>query len=330
MKMSHHQLFSFKPVDMNTGYQEPDKWIWCGSAIEEPGNGYHLFASRWSMSYPMFAGYLLSSEIVRAWSPTMEGPFTYQETIMPTGNHEQWHGRMSHNPRILRWGDRYVLYYIALTYKDEEGPSIERSFLNVIYPRIRIGLATAPSPAGPWTALPEPILNPVPGTWDEAIVTNPSPCVAPDGRIFMYYRSNTPKGLRIGLAIAERPEGPYHRPVNRPVVDYHVEDPFVWHDGEQFHMVAKDVDGDLSGQPLSGAHFVSGDGIDWTLSAIPQGYSRTIPLVGGGEMTLGCLERPALLFNAEGKPVCLYGAVGTGGISFHHITRSWNAAFPLQ
>lgn len=320
--------FSFEELNRENGFQMSDYWIWCGSPAADPAGGYHLYASRWSMRYPMYIGYLLSSEIVRAYSPEMTGPFRFCETVLPTGNPADWNGRMAHNPRVLPYGKRWLLYYIALTY---DGPPVaERSFVDRIYERIRIGLATADAPGGPWRFLPEPILNPVPGSWDAAIVTNPAPCVAPDGRIFLYYRSNTPDGLRIGLAVAESPEGPYRRVVNRPVLDFHVEDPFVWHDGERFRMIAKDISGELCGEKIAGAHFVSSNGVDWKLGTPAKAYSRHVRYRDGEEVTLGCLERPSLLFDATGNPVCLYGAVGTGGISFHHITRSWNLALPIR
>ena len=70
-------------VPVNGGYREPDKWVWCGSAVEEHGNGYHLYASRWRKDYPMLAGYVLFSEIVHAFSKTVTGPYHFIEKILP-------------------------------------------------------------------------------------------------------------------------------------------------------------------------------------------------------------------------------------------------------
>ncbi|UKI33598.1 MAG: glycoside hydrolase family protein [Lentisphaeria bacterium] len=175
---------------------------------------------------------------------------------------------MAHNPRVIQYGNRWLLYYIGLSYSGEG--EVTKSFADRIYGRIRIGLAEADSPAGPWRSLPEPILNPLPGSWDAAVVTNPAPCVTPDKRIFLYYRSNTPQGLRIGLAVADTPEGPYRRVVDHPVLNFHVEDPFVWHDGEKFLMIAKDVSGTLCGERIAGAYFESRNGIDWKVGVPPR------------------------------------------------------------
>ena len=136
----------------------------------------------------------------------MCGPYRFVEKILPNGiNPAAWDGRMAHNPTVLRYGNRFLLYYIGTTYR-EENPRItdhDRTLTDAIYQRIRIGVAIADSPAGPWKTLDHPVLEPRPGHWDHQIVTNPAPCVLPDGRIYLYYRSNTPEGLRIGLAVAD-------------------------------------------------------------------------------------------------------------------------------
>ncbi len=65
------------------------------------------------------------------------------------------------------------------------------------------GRATAPSPAGPWTADPEPILEPDPGSWDEHGIVSPSVVKVAD-EYYMYYASflseaNNPH-MAIGMA----------------------------------------------------------------------------------------------------------------------------------
>ena len=95
-------------------------------------------------------------------------------------------------------------------------------------------------------------------------------------------------------------------------------------------MIAKDVSGTLCGEQIAGAYFESRNGIDWKVGVPPKAYSRTVRYADGHEETLGCLERPSLLFDERGHAVCLYGAVGRGGVSFHHITQSWNLALPIR
>ncbi len=327
--------FSFGDVPSDGGFRQEGYWVWCGSVVEEPGGGFHMYASRWPKTHPMFEGYLFLSEIVRAWSPALTGPYHFRERVLPSGDPAEWCGRMVHNPAVLRYKDRYLLYFIGSTYEGE-APAPDRILSenirrDEIYRHIRIGLAVADLPSGPWKTLSAPILEARPGCWDADVVTNPAPCVHPDGRIFLFYRSNTPGGLRIGLAVADRPEGPYRRVRDTPVLEgFNVEDPFVWHDGKRFHMLAKDMTGEITGEKIAGAHFLSGDGVDWRVAPVAKGYSRAIRWDDGRTEHLGCLERPWLFFDAAGVPRCLFAAAGDGAGSFRRARNTWNMALPIR
>ena len=158
---------------------------------------------------------------------------------------------------------------------------------------------------------------------------NPAPCVLPDGRIYLYYRSNTPIGLRIGLAAADKPEGPYRRLSPEPVLEgFNVEDPFAWHDGKEFHIWAKDMEGTITGELHAGAHFVSADGIRWTYRE--KAYSRSIRNRNGEMIHLGCLERPQLLFDENGEPEYLFAAAADGPGGFRNAFNTWNIAVALN
>lgn len=323
-------------IPLCNGFTMDDYWVWCGSVVEDPaGDGFHMFASRWPKKYPMLKGYIYLSEIVQAWSPTMYGPYKFVEKILPTGCYSDWNGKMAHNPIIVKYKEQYLLYYIASTYDgmtpDPQDVVADNSACNDIYQRIRIGVLIANHPSGPWTSLGKPILEPRLGKWDSQIVTNPAPCILPDGKIFLYYRSNTPDGLRIGLAIAESPEGPYTRIQDEPVMQgIDVEDPFVWHNGDCFEMIAKDMTGDITGEIHAGAHFISEDGINWKTSHIPKAYSRTVKFADGTIKTMGCIERPQLLFDINKKPLCLFAATADGPGGFEKAENTWNMAIPLR
>ena len=293
-----------------------------------------MFASRWSNRYPMFEGYIMLSEIVRAWSSMMTGPYSFTEKILPSGNSADWDGRMAHNPTVVKYGSKYLLYYIASTYEQTvPEPELVKegsSFLNGIYQRIGIGMLIANHPTGPWKNIGKPILESRPGKWDSKLVTNPAPCITPDGTIYLYYRSNTPEGLRIGLAVAQTPEGPYERIQDDPVMQgITIEDPFVWHNGRCFEMIAKDMTGDLTGERHSGAHFESADGINWQVSDPPQAYSKTIHYTDGQTVTLGSLERPQLLLDDNNIPQCMCAAVADGPGGFRNADNTWNVVIPL-
>ena len=321
---------SILKTDPSLGFHMDGFWVWCGSVLKH-SDGYHMFASRWSKKHPMFEGYIFTSEIVRAYSPDPLGPYLFQETVLPTGNPADWNGRMAHNPAIRKYGDRFLLYYIASSYEETDPFALSdySSLQNEVYRKIRIGLAIADSPLGPWKHLPDPVLEPVPGSWDSMVVTNPAPCVLPDGRIYLYYRSNTPDGLRLGLAVADQPEGPYRRLSSEPVLTgFNVEDPFAWHDGSRFHIWAKDMNGSITGEVHAGAHFISNDGVNWNY--LEKAYSRTIQDLNGKTINLGCLERPQLTFDANGQPEYLFAAAADGPGGFRNAFNTWNIAIPLN
>lgn len=335
--LPERDLMSGFPVELSipadSGYRENDKWIWCGSAVEEPGRGFHLYASRWRKDYPMLEGYVLFSEIVHAFSPDIAGPYHFVGKVLPSSADPHWDSRMAHNPAIVRWKDEYLLYYIASTYsKEPTPPDLIKSDTTMwleVYGEIRIGLARSTSPGGPWKVCPHPVLEARKDNFDNTIVTNPAPCVLPDGRIYLYYRTNTPAGARIGLAIYDDPEGSAIR-FDSPVLEteFQIEDPFVWHNGEQFEMIAKDLTGKSTGEYHSGAHFISDDGICWKCTG--KAYSRQVTTADGSKITLGSLERPQLIFGADGTPEALFAAVADGPGGFSKAENTWNQVFLLK
>jgi hypothetical protein len=161
-------------------------------------------------------------------------------------------------------------------------------------------------------------------------VTNPAPCILPDGRIFLYYRSY---GARIGLAVAESFSGPWQcfdQPVINADGEGPIEDMFVWWENNQFHLIAKDLtkDGRLCGQKYGGAYASSSDGMHWAFKN-EIAYSRLVRWDDGSEILQGSLERPQLLFE-NGRPRCFYAATGDGPGGFNHCNRTWNVAIPLR
>jgi len=324
-----------RPAPRCGGFRMDDYWVWCGSVTRGEDSRFHMFASRWPRRYPFFDGYRLYSEIVRASSTTPEGPYTFEETVLPARGEQFWDGRMTHNPAVLHHGDRYLLYYIGATYS---GPEVTPESLasstkpEESYASIRIGVAAAESVYGPWERLDAPILLPRPGRWDGTIVTNPAPCVLRDGRILLLYRSNTPEGLRIGAAVAGSWRGPYERLSDEPVLRLaggsFVEDPFVWRVGDHLEALAKDMTGGLTGELHAGVHLHSDDGLDWEPCSPPKAYSRRVVWDDGTVTTQGSLERPQLLIQ-EGVPTHLFAATADGPGGFHNASRTWNLVIPL-
>jgi len=327
-----------RPAPRNGGFCMTDYWVWGGSPVRDEEGRWHLFASRWPKRYPFFEGYICFSEIVRAAADRPEGPYRFVEVVLPARGPDWWDGQMTHNPTIRKIGDEYVLFYIGATWNGPQ-PSAEElrqpapRVCREIYRTIRIGIARAPSPAGPWRRYDRPILEPRPGKWDNTVVTNPAPVVTPDGRILLYYRSNTPNGLRIGLAAADRPEGPYRRVTDEPVLNLpdgnFVEDPFAWWNGACFEMLAKDMTGGITGEKHAGVHLWSRDGLDWRLAERPQAWSRRVLWDDGTTTVQGNVERPQLLFDDDGNPAYLFAATSDGPGGFRNARNTWTMVLPL-
>ncbi len=325
------------PAPVGGGFAMADYWVWGGSVVLGDDARYHMFASRWPKDLPFFEGYQAYSEVVRAVSDTPGGPYVFQDIVLPARDAAYWDGRMTHNPAIHKFGDTYLLFYIGSTYPGPE-PTADALWraqslqTKTSYANIRIGLATSSSVFGPWERCSKPVLEPRPSKWDSTIVTNPAPCVQEDGRILLLYRSNTPHGLRLGVAAAEHFTAPFHRLSDVPVLQFegghHVEDPFVWWQDDHFELLAKDMTGGLTGEMHAGIHAMSGDGIIWALCDPPMAYSRRIVWDDGTETLQGCVERPQLLFG-NGEPVYLFAATCDGPGGFRACSKSWTVAIPL-
>jgi hypothetical protein len=301
---SQSEAFSdrFLPVPLNSGFQMPGFVTWCGSVIKGEDGRYYMFASRWpeGKSY----SWVLDSEVILASSDNPVGPYQFEDVVLPKRGTRYWDGMATHNPTIHKYKGTYLLYYTGMTYTNRN--------YNISWANKRIGLATATSLKGPWKRLDEPILEPRPYRWDNQITSNAAPCVMPDGKVVLVYKSTRgghwPDGhfegeFRLGVAMADSFAGPYRQVSEVPILNFtgtkdsNVEDAYIWYDKEGFHLLCKVFDSGqkLIGENGGGIHAVSKDGIDWKLAANPKGYSRTITWADGRKETMKRLERVQLL-----------------------------------
>ena len=305
-----------------------------------------MFAARWPKKYPFFHGYLAASEIVRAEAIDPTGPYRFEEVVFPARGESFWDGRMTHNPFIVKYGDEFLLFYIGATYAGDTPAPEEMRLLcsepggsGKIFPwysSIRIGMARAASPYGPWQRPDDPTFDIDPAGWDNTVVTNPSPCLTPDGRILLYYRST---GCKLGLAASSSLDAPFVRQSDGPAVDpgqgLQIEDPFVFWAGNRYEMVCKDLTGRITGEFHAAVHLFSSDGVAWTVAPHPKAWSRTIHWDDGSTTIQASIERPFILFQA-GKPAFLFAATADGpgphdGRPGHYFAENtWNMVIPLK
>lgn len=309
------------PAPAGGAFRMKDYIIWGGSVTRGDNGRYYMFASRWPKSVGM-KNWVVNSDVVLASSDHAEGPYTFEKVLLPPRGPEFWDGMVTHNPSIHRHNGKYVLFYVGSTYDFERPTSpVSQDIYGQVWNGKRVGVATADSPFGPWTRLDEPILQPHPGKWDGAIISNPAPAIHEDGSVLLIYKSAPVpyparlknRALHFGVARAPHYLGPYTRVNDGERIKIsgaestHVEDPYVWSANGYYHMVAKVFSSSLTGESQSGFYAYSKDGVEWALPKDPKAYSRTVRFDDGTERRQAKLERPQVLVQ-DGAPTHIFFA----------------------
>lgn len=334
------------PVKMNAGFAMQDYWVWCGSVIKGEDGVYHMFASRWSKENPFHPSWMLFSEVVRAESKNVEGPYEFKEVVLPARGAQYWDGRATHNPSITKVGDEYVLFYMGSTHPFADPNSPDQIALSSHYATVgrankRIGVATSKSLKGPWIRKESPVIPIKPNTFYSFLTSNPAPLIRKDGSVLVVFKGRRygdkfpfQSAQKIGIAYAKSIHDPFvvlndDMPLTFGNTNSEFEDPFLWEDEKGLHLLMKDMGSRVTGEHHAGVLFHSQNGIDWTLDAQPKAYSRTLKFDDGSGRKMGQLERPFVYFE-NGKPICMFFATMDGPGGFDKGTRSWNIAVPIS
>lgn len=334
------------PAPVNGGFRMEGYWVWCGSVVKGEDGRYHMFASRWPKNQPMHPGWLLGSEVVRASSDTPEGPYRFEEVVLPVRGPQYWDGRMTHNPHITKVGKTYVLFYTGSThpFADPAEPlGLNDPCVIVARANKRVGIAVSESVFGPWERMDAPILPTRPGHFDNLLTSNPAPCVNADGAVLLMYKARGYKkppytgllhgDMTLSVAAACNYRGPYQvlqEEALFPPEQINLEDPFIWHSGSRFEMIAKDMMGNVCGEKYGGVHGYSADGQHWSICQGERAYSRKVLWDDGVARTMGNLERPFILFDEDGQPTHMFFATSNGTKGFYDATETWNMVIPLK
>jgi len=181
------------------------------SDIIKVGDRYHVWYSKGKFSH----GY--DASIWHASSPDGK-VWTEDGEALPRGAVGAWDEQSVFTPNILVAESKYWLFYTAVPKPFvASGPGLTRT---------AIGVASADSPAGPWKRFAgNPVLKPRgdESYFDGARVDD-SCLIVRNGRYLLYYKGRqgiktTPHETKMGLAIADRPQGPYTRVQDGPVID---------------------------------------------------------------------------------------------------------------
>ncbi len=331
------------PAPVGGGLKIDGYWVWDGSVIQGEDNKYHMFAARWKKEHGgMHPNWLLHSEIIRAKSDTPEGPFQFEEVVIPARGAQFWNGRSVFNSTIRRINGMFVLFYTGTTHpfcnNDPEASAVTCARANK-----RIGIATSKSVYGPWDIKEAPALQTRPDCFDSFLTTNAAPCVMDNGNIFMMYKArayiekpyNKPLNgnMTFGMAYAESLDSGFKHMSDKPIFDSSVEfeDPFIWHDKDGFNMIAKDMSGNACGEMYGGVHALSQDGINWEFEKDVAFYSRYVLWDDGQVRHMGNMERPFILFHKD-KPTHIYFSTSDGSFEggFTDANDTWNMVIPLK
>lgn len=287
---------------------EPGYTIWGSSPIIDETGKVHLFVARWPAGLRVDPGWRSHSEIAHYIADNPEGPFTFSDVALTGTGKDTWDKFGAHNPAIHKIGDKYYLFYIG-----NNNPKRPAHPSNQC-----IGLAVSENLNGPWKRVGENglILSPPqnPDYWNYKPtngVNNPAFLQHPNGGYFLYFKS---QGGKMGVAIAENPEGPYVQlpfPVTRN--NQAVEDGYAFVMDGKICLLTTDNHGLI--EKGGGILWKSDDGIHFDEKE--QGYfpfSKYIPKenVQKAKQIYGPmikLERPQVLMLDE-KPAYLYAPSG--------------------
>ena len=142
--------------------------------------------------------------------------WTEKGEALTRGPEGSWDEQSVFTPNILVANKKYWLFYTAVPKPFiNKGPNITKT---------AIGIAVSDSPDGPWQKLE---VNPVlkastdPKDFDSMRVDDAC-LIVREGKYWMYYKGrqwdNTPGNTKMGVAIADKPEGPYQKHRSNPII----------------------------------------------------------------------------------------------------------------
>ncbi|MFC1762461.1 family 43 glycosylhydrolase [Planctomycetota bacterium] len=150
------------------------------------------------------------------WYATSRNGRNWQEQSMALAKGEpgSWEAGSVFTPNIMIGEGRYWLFYSG----------VSKTYAKGFKPDTQIGIAVSDSPDGPWERLAtNPVLSKSedPSKFDSYLVDDAC-LVFRDGKYWFYYKGRQagkgPTETNMGVAIADRPEGPYVKYEGNPIV----------------------------------------------------------------------------------------------------------------
>lgn len=274
---------ALQPVKPESVFKMPGYYLWDPSVIEVGGK-YHLFASRWPEEKGSEGWY--ESEIIRATSDSLFGPYTFQEVVMSAKEHP-WATRGCHNPKIVKLKDKFLLYYLGI-------------------PAWQTGFAYADEITGPWKIVDKPTIP----TNNPALIVNPDNSVYAVGKRVIAEQGIKHHTKIMEAFMAENVDGPYVQlgeAENRLPNGCELEDPTIWKARGQYHVICIDWQGKATGVWKGLVHYSSSDGINYVLNTKEPIWNRNEPIIfsDGSSMKTSRVERPQVYLNEKNQVTAL-------------------------
>lgn len=267
---------AIKPAVKNGGFKMAGYILWCPTVIKV-GKMYHMFASRWPEQYGL-GGWTKYSEIVRAESDNLYGPYTFREVVLQK-REGFWDNDRAHNPKIVKSGKTFVLYYISSANET--------------------GYAYSSSITGPWKRA-DTLSMPF---------SNPAPLIKKNGSVYVFGRKSV-NDIRIAQAyVAPAFNAKYNLLNNGNNLlpgKNQLEDPSIWWSKKQYNVILSDFRGDATGVNKNGAQYYSKDGINYHLVSKEPVYTKTVEYDDGSSRTFRRRERPFVFTDNKSRVIAFF------------------------
>ncbi len=267
------------PAPKHGGFAMDGYFLWCSSVIKV-GDTYQMFASRWPEKFGM-DGWSKHSECVRATATNLYGPYQFQEVVLQK-RMINWDNSRVHNVKIVKAGDKFVLYYINAANQT--------------------GYAVADAVTGPWMRLDKPAMH----------VSNPAILVRPDLSVYVFGRLSDSKQVNRGIAFtAPAYNGPYTVVANGNNLlpdNCELEDPTIWWANNQYNILLNDWKGKATGTVKGGTQYFSKDGVHYEFMSREPVFTKSVPYDDGTSETFMRRERPFVYTNEKGGVIALFTA----------------------
>lgn len=274
-----------KPAVKGGGLTIDSLFLWCPSVIKV-GDTYHMFASAWPAKYGM-AGWTKYSRCIRATSKNLFGPYAFQETVLEK-REGFWDSERVHNVKILKHGNKYLLYYISTANET--------------------GYAESESITGPWKRVDKAVIS----------FSNPAIYIKPDGGVYVFGRLSVKIGdkhVRTARACtAPTYPGPYTSvsdTINLFKNNCELEDPTIWWANNQYNVICTDFGGYATGKSKTGVQYYSKDGIRYELLTNEPLNTSKIPFDDGTVFPFKRVERPFVYVDEKGNVTAYFLACMT-------------------